>query len=228
MARPSLTGGRVASLSGICSSATKVAPYRIAAFFPCSRTIPEQIPDKLATQLFVRDGRATPNYYLFWNISFVTYAKTCNLCSKEYCIHYIMYSSSQPPKWPYLMLSTAAFTPSLRTGKLAGHTLPAGHGSWELIGSVHSPKITAKRHKNFILSCKLHVARVASDVYTPTFCCASDTPLKLADPVWVCAICCNAHALLPYHLHVDFCTSWHAHKIDVKNNEHLNLDVFQQ
>ena len=36
----SLTGGRVASLSGICSSATIVAPYQIAAFFTCLVTLP--------------------------------------------------------------------------------------------------------------------------------------------------------------------------------------------
>ncbi len=34
-----LTGGRVASLSGICSSATIVAPYPIAAFFTCLVTL---------------------------------------------------------------------------------------------------------------------------------------------------------------------------------------------
>ena len=35
----SLTGGRVASLSGICSSATTVAPYQIAVFFTCLVTL---------------------------------------------------------------------------------------------------------------------------------------------------------------------------------------------
>ncbi len=35
-----LTGGRVASLSGICSSTTIVAPYQIAAFFTCLATLP--------------------------------------------------------------------------------------------------------------------------------------------------------------------------------------------
>ena len=33
-------GGRVASLSGICFSATIVAPYQIAAFFTCLVTLP--------------------------------------------------------------------------------------------------------------------------------------------------------------------------------------------
>ncbi len=45
-----LTGGRVASLSGICS-ATIVAPYQIAAFFTCLvNSSIDQIPDKLATR----------------------------------------------------------------------------------------------------------------------------------------------------------------------------------
>ena len=35
-----LTGGRVVSLSGICSSATIVVPYQIAAFFTCLVTLP--------------------------------------------------------------------------------------------------------------------------------------------------------------------------------------------
>ncbi len=42
VARPSLMGGRVTSLSGICSSATIVAPYsyQIEAFFTCLVTLP--------------------------------------------------------------------------------------------------------------------------------------------------------------------------------------------
>ncbi len=40
VARPSLTGGRVASLSEICFSPTIVAPYQIAAVFTCLVTLP--------------------------------------------------------------------------------------------------------------------------------------------------------------------------------------------
>ncbi len=78
-----------------------------------------------------------------------------NLCNYE-STYLILSPPSQVP---------AAFLTSLRTGMLTGHTLPAGHGSWELILVVQRPKITAKRHKDFILSCFLNACIAKYGLY---------------------------------------------------------------